>query len=59
MKFITGKDRNQIEMFSLDQAIDQVNEIRLIDLFVGSLTLSDFGFKNGFYRKWPSRLSPL
>jgi len=48
MKFITGKDRNQIEMFSLDQAIDQDNEIRLIDLFVGSLTLSDFGFKTHF-----------
>ena len=48
MKFITGKDRNQIEMFSLDQAIDQDNEIRLIDLFVGSLTLSDFGFKMDF-----------
>ena len=48
MKFITSKDRNQIEMFSLDQAIDQDNEIRLIDLFVGSLTLSDFGFKMDF-----------
>jgi len=35
-------------MFSLDQAIDQDNEIRLIDLFVGSLTLSDFGFKMDF-----------
>jgi|GEM_PF-6621660 len=41
MKFIQGKDRNQIAMFSLDQAIDQDNEVRLIDMFVGSLTLSD------------------
>lgn len=48
MKFITGKDRNQIEMFSLNQVIDQDNEVRLIDLFVGSLTLSDFGFKTHF-----------
>lgn len=48
MKFIQGKDRNQIAMFSLDQAVDQDNEVRLIDLFVGSLTLSDFGFKNHF-----------
>ncbi len=48
MKFIQGKDRNQIAMFSLDQAIDQDNEVRLIDLFVGSLTLTDFGFKTHF-----------
>lgn len=48
MKFIQGKDRNQITMFSLDQAIDQDNEVRLIDLFVGSLALSDFGFKSHF-----------
>lgn len=48
MKFIQGKDRNQMTMFSLDQAIDQDNEARLIDLFVGSLTLADFGFKTHF-----------
>jgi transposase len=48
MKFIKGKDRNQTEFFCLDQAIDQDNEVRLIDLFVGSLTLSDFGFKTEF-----------
>lgn len=48
MKFISGKDRSQIEMFSLEQIIDQNNEVRLIDLFVGSLTLADFGFKTHF-----------
>lgn len=48
MKFITGKDRNQIEIFSLDQVVDQDNEVRLIDLFVGSLSLSEFGFKTDF-----------
>lgn len=48
MKFIKGKDRNQTEFFCLDQAIDQDNEVRLIDLFVGSLSLSDFGFKTEF-----------
>lgn len=48
MKFIQGKDRDQIAMFSLDQAVHQDNEVRLIDLFVGSLTLSDFGFKTHF-----------
>lgn len=48
MKFIKGKDRNQTEFFCLDQAIDQDNEVRLIDLFVGSLSLADFGFKTEF-----------
>lgn len=48
MKFIKGKDRNQTEFFCLDQAIDQDNEVRLIDLFVESLTLSEFGFKTEF-----------
>lgn len=48
MKYISGKDRSQIEMFSLEQIIDQNNEVRLIDLFVGSLTLADFGFKTHF-----------
>lgn len=50
MKFITGKNRKQIPLFvsSLEEAIDQNNEIRLIDLFVDSLTLSDFGFNMDF-----------
>lgn len=50
MKFITGKNRFQIPLFvaSLDEAIDQDHEIRLIDLFVDSLKLSEFGFKMDF-----------
>lgn len=50
MKFIIGKNRQQIPLFvsSLEEAIDQNNEIRLIDLFVDSLILSDFGFKMDF-----------
>jgi transposase len=48
MKFITGKDRNQTEFFCLEQAIGQENEVRLIDLFVNSLNISDFGFKLDF-----------
>lgn len=48
MKFIKGKDRNQTEFFCLDQSIEQDNEVRLIDLFVGSLTLKDYGFKTMF-----------
>lgn len=51
MKYIIGQDRTQIPLFasSLDQAINQDNEIRLIDLFVDSLNLADFGFKVHFF----------
>ena len=50
MKFITGTNRNQLPLFasSIDDAIEQDNQIRLIDLFVDSLTLADFGFKLNF-----------
>lgn len=50
MKFITGKDRRQTHLFpvSLEESIGSDNEIRLIDLFVDSLTLADFGFKSDF-----------
>jgi hypothetical protein len=50
MKFIQGLNRNQTALFpiSLEQFIDQDNEVRLIDLFVESLPLEDFGFKMEF-----------
>ena len=50
MKFIKGYDRNQITLFpvSLDESIDQDNEVRLIDLFVESLPIEEFGFKMDF-----------
>ena len=50
MKFIQGQDRSQISLFpvSLDTAIDQNNEVRLIDLFVESLELRSLGFDLGF-----------
>jgi transposase len=45
-KFITGTNRNQLPLFasSIDDAIAQDNQVRLIDLFVDSLKLADFGF---------------
>lgn len=39
MKYINGKDRDQLEIFSLEQAIDGNNEVRLIDVFVKRLFL--------------------
>jgi transposase len=50
MKFITGTDRHQISLFpvSLEESIDPDNEVRLIDLFVDSLNLTEYGFKMDF-----------
>jgi len=50
MKFITGKNRQQVAVYTqcLDETVAQDNEIRLIDLFVDSLQLSDFGFAMDF-----------
>jgi len=50
MRFIQGQDRTQTHLFpiSLDESIDKDNEVRLIDLFVNSLDLNNFGFKVDF-----------
>jgi transposase len=50
MKFIQGHNRNQINLFpvSLDQSIDPENEVRIIDLFVDSLSIKDYGFRMDF-----------
>ena len=50
MKFIQGQNRNQINLFpvSLDHSIDHDNEVRIIDLFVESLSIKDYGFRTDF-----------
>jgi transposase len=50
MKFIQGHNRNQIHLFpvSLDESIDPDNEVRIIDLFVESLTIKDYEFRTDF-----------
>ena len=50
MRFIQGQDRDQINLFpvSINESIDRDNEVRLIDIFVDSLQLRDFGFKVDF-----------
>jgi len=47
MKYITGTDRNQATLFpvTLEHSIDMDNEVRTIDLFVGSLPLPKYGFE--------------
>ena len=48
MKYITGNNRHQMQFFSLEEYIHQDNEVRLIDLFVDSLNLQEFGFDLDF-----------
>jgi transposase len=47
MKYIKKQNRSQTYLFpvSLDDAIDKDNEVRLIDVFVDSLALEDYGFQ--------------
>src|SRR5437868_14158812 len=46
MQFIQGKNRAQSVLFpkSLDQIVEQDNEVRIIDLFIESINLADFKF---------------
>ncbi len=50
MKFIQGTNRYQTHLFpvSLEESIDIDNEVRLIDLFVDSLSLKMYGFDMSF-----------
>ena len=45
MGYISGLDRNQAEIFTLDQYVGDDNMCRVIDAFVNSLNLSELGFK--------------
>ena len=46
MKFIQGSDRNQASIFptTLEQSIEEENEVRFIDQFVDSLSMQNYGF---------------
>ena len=50
MKYIKGQNRQQIYLFpvSLDDAVEAENEVRLIDVFVDSLKLEEYGFKSDY-----------
>ncbi|MCC6721839.1 MAG: hypothetical protein IT243_06520 [Bacteroidia bacterium] len=45
MKFIAGKNRNQLKFLCLEQAVDAFCDVRLIDLFVAGLDLAKYWFK--------------
>jgi hypothetical protein len=57
MKYINGKDRDQLEIFSLEQAIDANNEVRLIDVFVKSIDLEQVFCVLAPFRKQSKRFS--
>jgi transposase len=44
MEFISGKDRRQVEMYNLDEEIEQDNTVRFVDAFVEKLDLTELGF---------------
>jgi transposase len=50
MKFIQGQNRDQLQLFpvSIDQALESTNETRVIDAFINSLSLKDYGFRMDF-----------
>jgi transposase len=47
MRYIQGQNRDQIYLFpvSLDDAVEAENEVRLINAFVDSLKIEEFGFR--------------
>ncbi len=47
IKYIQGENRKQSVIFpeTLDQIVDQDNDVRFIDLFVESIDIADFDFK--------------
>jgi hypothetical protein len=57
MKYINGKDSGQLEIFSLEQAIDANNEVRLIDVFVKSIDLEQDFCVLAPFRKQAKRFS--
>lgn len=50
MKFVNGTNRHQIEIYirCLDETDEKDNEVRIIDLFVDSIKLKEFGFDMEF-----------
>jgi transposase len=50
MKYIQGQNREQIYLFPicLDESIESDNIVRIIDVFVNSLKLSELGFKTNY-----------
>ena len=46
MHYITGKDRHQLEFYSMEDRISKDNPVRFIDAFVEKLSLEKLGFSD-------------
>lgn len=46
MRHIQGEERNQLQIFCLEQLIEADSFVRVIDFFVDSIDLASFGFRN-------------
>lgn len=46
MQHIQGEERNQLQMFCLEQVIEADSFVRVIDFFVDSIDLASFGFRH-------------
>ena len=46
MQHIQGEERNQLQIFCLEQVIEADSFVRVIDFFVDSIDLASFGFKH-------------
>jgi transposase len=46
MQHIQGEERNQLQMFCLEQVIETDSFVRVIDFFVDAIDLASFGFRH-------------
>ncbi|MBB3188155.1 IS1182 family transposase [Microbacter margulisiae] len=46
MQHIQGEERNQLQMFCLEQMVEADSFVRVIDYFVDTIDLESFGFRN-------------
>jgi hypothetical protein len=60
MKYIKGKNRTQTYLFpiSLEESIDQDNEVRIIDFFCKQLIIKGLRFQDSFCGKRQTSLPP-
>ena len=56
--YITGINRNQMELTSLEDRIDKDNPVRVIDTFVDVLDLSKLGFMENIPEYDPDQPGP-
>ena len=46
MQHIQGEERNQLQLFCLEQMVEADSFVRVIDYFVDSIDLASFGFRH-------------